>query len=346
MVPAGRLSSRGRFQPRAGLIRNVRLSLLDRSRTRTGLCEAAALKHSVERAVTAEKLGYARFWGAEHHAVPGIASGSPAVLLAAVGAHTSHIRLGSGGVMLPHHQPLVVAEQFLMLEALYPGRTDLGLGRTLGFTKPVRRALRQSTEDAETYQHDVAELLSYLDRSAAVTARPVTAEVPQLFLLATGQGLQTAAALGMPVVMGGPILHDPEVSAAVAAYRRDFLPSSAASEPSVTISTDVYIAETQDEARELALPEVYAMARARETGEFGPLEPVDQIRQHTWSAQTQRRVDRGLSRSVAGTREDVRSQLEQLVDATGAEELMVSTSTYDRGALAVLDAEVAGVVHG
>lgn len=296
--------------------------------------------------MTAEKLGYARFWGAEHHAVPGIASGSPAVLLAAVGAHTSHIRLGSGGVMLPHHQPLVVAEQFLMLEALYPGRTDLGLGRTLGFTKPVRRALRQSTEDAETYQHDVAELLSYLDRSAAVTARPVTAEVPQLFLLATGQGLQTAAALGMPVVMGGPILHDPEVSAAVAAYRRDFLPSSAASEPSVTISTDVYIAETQDEARELALPEVYAMARARETGEFGPLEPVDQIRQHTWSAQTQRRVDRGLSRAVAGTREDVRSQLEQLVDATGAEELMVSTSTYDRGALAVLDAEVAGVVHG
>lgn len=346
MVPAGRLSSRGRFQPRAGLIRNVRLSLLDRSRTRTGICEAAALKHSVERAVTAEKLGYARFWGAEHHAVPGIASGSPAVLLAAVGAHTSHIRLGSGGVMLPHHQPLVVAEQFLMLEALYPGRTDLGLGRTLGFTKPVRRALRQSTEDAETYQHDVAELLSYLDRSAAVTARPVTAEVPQLFLLATGQGLQTAAALGMPVVIGGPILHDPEVSAAVAAYRRDFLPSSAASEPSVTISTDVYIAETEDEARELALPEVYAMARARETGEFGPLEPVDQIRQHTWSAQTQRRVDRGLSRSVAGTREDVRSQLEQLVDATGAEELMVSTSTYDRGALAVLDAEVAGVVHG
>lgn len=296
--------------------------------------------------MTAEKLGYARFWGAEHHAVPGIASGSPAVLLAAVGAHTSHIRLGSGGVMLPHHQPLVVAEQFLMLEALYPGRTDLGLGRTLGFTKPVRRALRQSTEDAETYQHDVAELLSYLDRSAAVTARPVTAEVPQLFLLATGQGLQTAAALGMPVVIGGPILHDPEVSAAVAAYRRDFLPSSAASEPSVTISTDVYIAETEDEARELALPEVYAMARARETGEFGPLEPVDQIRQHTWSAQTQRRVDRGLSRSVAGTREDVRSQLEQLVDATGAEELMVSTSTYDRGALAVLDAEVAGVVHG
>lgn len=296
--------------------------------------------------MTAEKLGYARFWGAEHHAVPGIASGSPAVLLAAVGAHTSHIRLGSGGVMLPHHQPLVVAEQFLMLEALYPGRTDLGLGRTLGFTKPVRRALRQSTEDAETYQHDVAELLSYLDRSAAVTARPVTAEVPQLFLLATGQGLQTAAALGMPVVIGGPILHDPEVSAAVAAYRRDFLPSSAASEPSVTISTDVYIAETEDEARELALPEVYAMARARETGEFGPLEPVDQIRQHTWSAQTQRRVDRGLSRAVAGTREDVRSQLEQLVDATGAEELMVSTSTYDRGALAVLDAEVAGVVHG
>lgn len=325
----------------------MRLSLLDRSRTRAGFCESAALNHSVQRAVTAEKLGYARFWAAEHHAVPGIASGSPAVLLAAAGAHTSHIRLGSGGVMLPHHQPLVVAEQFLMLEALYPGRIDLGLGRTLGFTKPVRRALRQTTEDVESYEHDVAELMSYLDRSAPVTARPITDEAPHLFLLATGQGLKTAAAQGMPVVIGGPILKDPEVAAALDAYRRDFKPSAAAAgEPSVTISMDVYIAGTEEEARELALPEVYAMARARETGEFGPLEPVAQIRQHSWSAQTQRRVDKGLSRAVAGTRAAVRSRLEQLVDSTGAAELMVSTSTYDRQALTDLDAEVAHVVLG
>ena len=319
----------------------MRLSLLDRSRTRTGFSESAALRHSVERAVTAEKLGYDRFWAAEHHAVPGIASGSPAVLLAAAGAHTSRIRLGSGGVMLPHHQPMVVAEQFLMLEALYPGRVDLGLGRTLGFTKPVRQALRQATEDVETYEHDVAELLSYLNRCAPVTARPATDQSPQLFLLATGQGLKTAAALGIPVVIGGPILHDPAVSQALTAYRRDFTPSSAAGEPSVTISTDVYVADTEDQARELALPEIYAMARARETGEFGPLEPVKEIRQRRWSTQTQRRVEKALSRAVAGTRATVGSQLEQLVERTGADELMVSTSTYDRQALASIDSEVA-----
>lgn len=324
----------------------MRLSLLDRSRTRTGHPESAALTHSVERAVNAEQLGYARFWAAEHHAVPGIASGSPAVVLAAAGAHTSRIRLGSGGVMLPQHQPLVVAEQFLMLQGLYPGRIDLGLGRTLGFTEPVRRALRQNTDDADTYQSDLAELLSYLDRSAAVTARPVTDEVPQVFLLATGQGLKTAAALGMPVVVGGPILQDPDISEALTAYRRDFIPSSAAAEPAVIISTDVYLADTEAEARGLALPEIYAMARARETGAFGPLEPVEEIRSQKWSAQTQRRVEKSMGRAVAGTRAAVGSRLEQLVETTGADELMVSTSTYDRQALAGIDAEMAQLVTG
>src|SRR5699024_9748973 len=118
----------------------MRLSLLDRSRTRHGLPQAAALPQSVDRAIWAEQAGYHRFWVAEHHAVPGIASGGPAVLLAAVGARTDASRLGSGGVMLPNHRPLVVAEQFLMLEALHPGRVDLGVGRSLGFTEPVRRA--------------------------------------------------------------------------------------------------------------------------------------------------------------------------------------------------------------
>ena len=324
----------------------MRLSLLDRTRTRAGYPETAALTHSVERAVAAEQLGYARFWAAEHHAVPGIASGSPAVLLAAAGAHTSRIRLGSGGVMLPHHQPLVVAEQFLMLQALYPGRIDLGLGRTLGFTAPVRRALRQDSDDADTYAADLAELLSYFDRSAAVTARPVSEQAPQPFLLATGKGLKTAAALGMPVVVGGPVLQDASVPEALAAYRRDFTPSSAAAEPSVTISMDVCIADTDAEARELALPEIYAMARSRETGEFGALESVAEIRRQQWSPQTQRRVDKSLNRAVAGTRATVGSQLDQLVQTTGAQELMVSTSTYDREALASIDAEVADVVQG
>src|SRR5699024_9310363 len=156
------------------------------------------------------------------------------------------------------HQPLVVAEQFLMLQSLYPGRIDMGLGRTLGFTEPVRRALRQDSDDVDTYQRDLTELLSYLDRSAAVTARPVTDDSPQPFLLATGRGLETAAAVGLPVVVGGPALHSTEMAESLAAYRRNFQPSSAAAEPSVTISTDVYLAETDQQAHELALPEIYA----------------------------------------------------------------------------------------
>ncbi len=154
----------------------VLLSLLDRSRTRSGYPpDSAALTHSVERAAHADALGYHRFWVAEHHAVPGIGSGSPAVLLAAIGAHTRDIRLGSGGVMLPNHQPLIVAEQFLMLEALYPGgRIDLGLGRSLGFTEPVRQALRRSKDAPDTFVSDLDEVRRYLDGSAAVTARPAS----------------------------------------------------------------------------------------------------------------------------------------------------------------------------
>lgn len=329
-----------------GLTRTVRLSLLDRSRTRTGYPEAAALQHSVQRAVAAEQLGYHRFWAAEHHAVPGVASGAPAVLLAAAGAATSRIRLGSGGVMLPHHQPLVVAEQFLMLAGLYPQRVDLGLGRTLGFTEPVRRALRQDSDDPQAYENDVAETLAYLAGTAAVTARPSGGDPPEVFLLATGQGIKSAARLGLPVVIGGPVLQEPELPQMLTQYRRQFRPSSAADEPAVIISAEVYVAETDDDARDLALPEAWAMARSRETGVFGPLEPVEEIRQQRWSPKSAQRVEKTLDRGFIGTRSKVRAQLASLVEATGAGELMVATSTYDREALAELDAETADLILG
>src|SRR5690625_3012015 len=135
------------------------LSLLDRSRTRAGEDHAAALHATVSRARRAEELGYHRFWVAEHHAVPGIASGSPPVLIAAVAARTSRIRVGSGGVMLPHHRPIVVAEQFAMLEALHPGRIDLGLGRSLGFTAPVREALGVTRYPPERFEREIGELI-------------------------------------------------------------------------------------------------------------------------------------------------------------------------------------------
>ena len=156
----------------------MRLSLLDRCRTRRGHPPSAALGHTRDRAIEAEHLGYARFWVAEHHAVPGIASGSPAVLLAGIGARTQRIRLGSGGVMLPNHRPLVVAEQFLMLEALHPGRIDLGLGRTLGFTAPVREALGRTEAGAESFAHEIAQLREHLEGTAALTAQPAGTSPP------------------------------------------------------------------------------------------------------------------------------------------------------------------------
>lgn len=315
----------------------MRLSLLDRSRTRVGRPEAEGLTGSVERAVHAERLGYDRFWVAEHHAVPGIASGSPAVLLAAIGAATDRIRLGSGGVMLPNHQPLVVAEQFAMLDALHPGRVDLGIGRSVGFTAPVRAALRHDLDGADTFEHDLAELRDLLDGTAAVTAHPQVGRPVPVSLLATGGGVSIATRLGLPVVVGGPALHTEDGIAALARYRRDFRPSTQAADPHVTISLDVTVADDDATARELALPEAWAMARSRETGVFGPLESPEAIRAQTWSRQVRSRVETSLDRAVAGSPSTVRRLLRDLQARTGADELMASTSTHDRAALFASD---------
>ncbi|RBY80763.1 MsnO8 family LLM class oxidoreductase [Blastococcus sp. TF02A-26] len=319
----------------------MRLSLLDRSRTRAGSPEGAALGHTVERAVAAERLGYARFWVAEHHGVPGIASGAPAVLLAAIGARTATIRLGSGGVMLPNHQPLVVAEQFLMLAGLYPGRVDLGLGRSLGFTPPVRRALRR-TGDEDSFADDLVELRAYLERTAPVTAHPVVAEPVPLSVLATGRGIEVAARLGLPVVLGGPVLASPELGDVLARYRQDFRPHRD-SRPHVTVSLDVLVADTDAEARELALPEVWAMVRSRRTGVFDVLEPVAAIRGRRWDDQDAERVERGLDAVTAGSPATVRRRLEQLAAHTAADELLASGATFDRAALAASDAALAAL---
>lgn len=322
----------------------MKLSLLDRSRTRVGEPDAEALEATIGRAVRADRLGYERFWVAEHHAVPGIASGAPAVLLAAIAARTTRIRIGSGGVMLPLHQPLVVAEQFLVLDALHPGRVDLGLGRSLGFTPPVRRALRRDHDDGDTFEHDLAELRRYLEGSAEVTARPATGRPVPMHLLATGRGLEVAARLGLPVVVGGPVLDSDELPEALARYRRSFRPHEG-STPRVTVSLDVLVSDDDASARELALPEAWAMARSRETGEFPPLEPVAAVRDATWSGQVRRRVEAALERAVAGSPATVRRRLEALADRTGADELMASSSTHDRDALHASDRMLREIVR-
>lgn len=306
--------------------------------------DAAALRGTVDRAVHAERVGYDRFWVAEHHAVPGIASGAPAVLLAGIGARTSRIRLGSGGVMLPLHQPLVVAEQFLALEALNPGRVDLGLGRSIGFTPPVRRALRRDLDAVESFAEDVVELRDYLSGEADVTARPTSEQRVPMYVLATNRGVDLAARLGLPVVVGGPLLGTDELGRALHQYRRDFQPHDG-SAPHVTISLDVLVADDDASARRLALPEAWAMARSRQTGEFPPLEPVHDIEAAPRSAQVERRVENGLASAVAGSPATVRRRLEQQVRSTGADEVMSSASTYDREALFASDAMLRDLVR-
>jgi luciferase family oxidoreductase group 1 len=329
--------------PRAGTPGAPGLSLLDRTRTRTGSDDATALRYTVDRARQAERLGYDRFWVAEHHGVPGVAGASPAVLLAAVAGRTSSIRLGSAGVMLPHHQPLVVAEQFGTLTAFAPGRVDLGVGRSPGFTAPVRRALR--SDRVRDFAVDLAELRDHLAGTAGITAHPRPDGAVPLFVLATSRGLSVAAALGLPVVVGGPVLGvagDPAPGlAALARYREDFQPSAAVPEPWVAVSLDVLVADTGPQAEELLLPEAWAMAQARTTGVFPPLEPVAAIRSRTMTATQRRHVEETAATAIAGTPDQVGARLAELLARTGAAELVASSSTYDRAALAASDAALA-----
>jgi luciferase family oxidoreductase group 1 len=322
----------------------LQLSLLDRSRTRVGEPDAAALSGTVARAVRAEQLGFDRFWGAEHHGVPGVAGAAPAVLLAAIAGRTTTIRLGSAGVMLPHHQPLVVAEQFATLSAFAPGRVDLGLGRSPGFTPPVRRALRETDRD---FAADLAELRGFLTGTAEITVHPQPAGAVPLHVLATGRGLQVAAELGLPVIVGGPLLGvagDPEAGLeALAGYRGAFRPSAQQPEPRVAISLDVLVADTAAEAADLLLPEAWAMAQARTTGAFPALEPVAAIRAASRTPRQQQYLEQTAAAAIAGTPAQVERRLAELLDRTGAAELVATSSTFDRTALAGSDAALAAL---
>ena len=316
----------------------VPISLLDRSRTRAGEPAARALHDTVERARRAEELGFGRIWVAEHHAVPGIASGSPPLLMAAIAARTARIRVGSGGVMLPNHRPIVVAEQAKMLAALHPDRIDLGVGRSLGFTAPVRDALGVHDYGPEHFARDLEELTALLAGTAAVTAMPKGVPAPPLLVLATGSGLAVAARLGLPVVVGGPLLRGDLVP--LDDYRAGFRPHRPDDVPRVLVSVDVLVADSREQARELAMPEAWAMVESRTTGAFPPLRPEPAMR---LTARQQEQVEQHLDQVVHGTATDVADQLTAIVERTGADEVLAFSSTHDRAALADSDAALASL---
>ncbi len=316
------------------MIASTRLSVLDRSRVREGHTAAEALRDTVALAREAERLGYHRFWVAEHHGVPGVAGSAPTVLAAAVAGATRRIRVGTGGVMLPNHRPLVVAEQFGVLESLFPGRIDMGLGRSVGFTDGVRRALGRDKEDAEDFDAQLAELLGWFRGTSptGVHARPAEGLTVPPFVLAMGEGAAVAARAGLPMVIGD--LRDRErMLRGIERYRAGFRPSEWSAEPYVVVSGTIAVADSPEAARRLLLPEAWSMARARTRGSFPPLPPAEEVEGRPMTPKERDLYESGLAGHLAGTEEQVAEALESLIGATGAQEVLVTTSTYDREAL-------------
>ncbi|AIS01801.1 oxygenase [Streptomyces glaucescens] len=316
------------------MIAATRFSVLDRSRTREGRPDGEALRDTVRFAQEAERLGYHRFWVSEHHGVPGVAGSAPTVLAAAVAGATRTIRVGTGGVMLPNHRPLVVAEQFGVLESLFPGRIDMGLGRSVGFTDGVRKALGRDKGDAEDFAAQLQELLGWFRGTSptGVRARPSEGLSVPPFVLAIGEGAAIAARAGLPMVIGD--LRDREkLRRGVDHYRAHFRPSPWAGEPYVVVSGTIAVAATPEDARRLLVPEAWSMAYSRTRGTFPPLPPAERVEALEMSTRERGFYESGLTGQLAGTEEEVRDALETVLKETGAQEVLVTTSTYDREAL-------------
>ncbi|MFJ9903221.1 LLM class flavin-dependent oxidoreductase [Streptomyces sp. NPDC101152] len=331
----------------SSVIAQTRFSVLDRSRIREGHANAEALRDTVRLAREVEGLGYHRFWVSEHHGVPGVAGSAPTVLAAAVAGATRTIRVGTGGVMLPNHRPLVVAEQFGVLESLFPGRIDMGLGRSVGFTEGVRRALGRDKEDAEDFAGQLGELLGWFTGTSptGVHARPAEGLTVPPFVLAMGEGAAIAARAGLPMVIGD-LRNREKMLRGIDHYRARFRPSAWAEEPYVVISGTIAVAATPWEARRLLVPEAWSMAYSRTHGTFPPLAPAERVEALTMTAKERGFYETGLAGHIAGTEEQVAHELETVLKETGAQEVLVTTSTYDRTALVDSYRRLAGIFAG
>ncbi|NYE96480.1 luciferase family oxidoreductase group 1 [Psychromicrobium silvestre] len=305
-----------------------------------GRSSGQALQSSTALAQAADRLGYARFWVAEHHNMPAVASTNPPVLLAHLGAHTERIKLGSGGVMLPNHAPLVVAEQFALLEALHPGRIDLGIGRAPGTDGLTAQALRRHTDamSIEDFPLHVMEtmamlgdvrpeLIEALGTRQPLSATPNASSYPEVWLLgSSGYSAQMAGMLGLRYSYAHHFA--PDALAAVELYRRSFQPSAALDKPHVMIATSALIAETAERAEFLAGPS-RVQALALRSGMLGPIVTPEQAAERGFSEAELAAMDRLPAIKAVGTAETVVAQLRSLVEQTGADELMITGYTYD-----------------
>ncbi len=311
------------------------LSVLDLSPVPEGSTAGQALRNSVDLARQAERLGYRRYWMAEHHNMSGIASAATAVALAHAAEATSTIRIGAGGIMLPNHAPLVIAEQFGTLAALHPNRIDLGVGRAPGSDQITARALRRTLAgDVDDFPRDVLELIAYFEPSQpgqAVRATPGEGlRVPVWILGSSLYGAQLAAALGLPYAFASHFAPDALVQA-LQVYRTRFKPSAFLDKPYVMLGLGVTAADTDAEARRLATSQQQAFARLR-SGRPGKLPPpVDDI-DAVLTPMERAAVDHALSCAVVGGPETVRRGLQAFAERTGADELMVTAQIFDHAA--------------
>jgi luciferase family oxidoreductase group 1 len=310
------------------------LSILDLAPIVEGGTPAVALANSLDLARHAERWGYARFWLAEHHNATGIASAATAVVIAHVAAGTETIRVGAGGIMLPNHAPLVIAEQFGTLAALHPGRIDLGLGRAPGTDHVTMFALRRDHPGSDTFPQDVLELQALLDDpkpGQAVRAIPgMGSHVPLWILGSSLYGAQLAAALGLPYAFASHFAPD-ALLPALAVYRERFQPSAQLERPHAMVAANAIVADDEETARRLftSPQQAFTNVHRGRRGQLPP--PVDDI-EAFWTPEEKARVSHMLSRSYVGTPEVVRAGLAALVAETGADELILAAAIHEHAA--------------
>ncbi|MDL9998932.1 LLM class flavin-dependent oxidoreductase [Variovorax sp. J22P240] len=309
-------------------------SILDLSPITEGGDAAQSFRNSLSLAQHGEKLGYRRYWLAEHHGMPGIASAATAVLLAYIGAGTSTIRIGAGGVMLPNHSPLVIAEQFGTLESLYPGRIDLGLGRAPGSDQRTAQALRRDLQsDADRFPQDVIELMDFMSKEPRQPVRAVPGmglEVPVWVLGSSTFGAQLAAHLGLPYAFASHFAPQ-QLMQAIRIYRETFKPSAQLAKPYVMLGFNVFAAETDEEAafRATSWQQAFVNLRSGRPGRLPP--PVEGYRERVGPAENAL-LDSVLSCSAVGSRDTVQAKVREFVERTGADELMITSQVFDHQA--------------
>lgn len=312
----------------------VPLSILDLVRVTEDTDARGALDNARDVAAHAERWEYRRFWVAEHHNMPGIASAATSVVIAHIAAGSKTIRVGAGGIMLPNHPPLVIAEQFGTLARLFPGRIDLGVGRAPGTDPITVQALRRTPAATDTFPRDVLELQAYFEPAAPgqrVQAVPAAGtKVPLWILGSSTYGAHLAAELGLPYAFASHFAPE-QLLAALDVYRSRFRPSEQLDRPHAMVGVNIIAAETNREARRLATTQQMSFTNIFRGARGLSQPPIDDIETY-WTPREKAQVLQMLQRSIVGSPETVRAGIDALVDETSADEIMIVSDVYDHSA--------------